>query len=222
MTLLLSVQDLTKSYGHRPLFAGLSLDLRAGERVGLVGPNGAGKSTLLRLMAGREGPDAGTRSVRRGARVGYVAQDDVFAPGETVRAVLLSALAEEPIEEHERETRAVTVLTRMGFTDAAQPADALSGGWRKRLALARELVREPDLLLLDEPTNYLDLPGIAWLQRLLRAAPFGYVAATHDRAFLRAVADEVIEISRVYPTGYFRCAGSYDDFVLKREELLEG
>src|SRR5688572_21707786 len=88
MTLLLSAQDLTKSYGHRPLFAGLSLDLRAGARVGLVGPSGAGKSTLLRLMAGREGPDAGTRSVRRGARVGYVAQDEGFAPGETARAVL--------------------------------------------------------------------------------------------------------------------------------------
>ena len=129
---LLSVQDLTMSYGHRPLFAGLSLDFRAGERVGLVGPNGAGKSPLLRLMAGREGPDAGTRSVRRGARVGYVAQDDVFAPGETVRAVLLSALAEGPVEGHERERRAAAMLTRMGFTDADRPADALSGGWRWR------------------------------------------------------------------------------------------
>src|SRR5579859_1845825 len=138
MTLLLSVQDLTKSYGHRPLFTGLSLDLRAGERVGLVGPNGAGKSTLLKLMAGREEPDAGTRSVRRGARVGYVAQDDVFAPGETVWTVLLSALAQEPVEEHERETRAAAMLTKMGFADANQPAGILSGGWRKRLALARE------------------------------------------------------------------------------------
>ncbi|HVS34277.1 MAG TPA: ABC-F family ATP-binding cassette domain-containing protein, partial [Gemmataceae bacterium] len=222
MTLLLSVQGLTKSYGHRPLFAGLSLDLRAGERVGLVGPNGAGKSTLLRLLAGREDPDAGARSARRGARVGYVAQDDAFAPGQTVRTVLLSALAEEPIEEHERETWAAATLTQMGFTDADQPADILSGGWRKRLALARELVRKPDLLLLDEPTNHLDLPGIAWLQRLLRATPLGYLAATHDRAFLRAVADEVIEISRVYPTGYFRCTGCYDDFILQREEFLAG
>src|SRR5262245_54935070 len=135
MTLLLSVQDLTKSFGHRPLFAGLSLDLRACERVGLVGPNGAGKSTLLKLMAGCEEPDAGTRSVRRGARVGYVAQDDVFAPGETVRTVLLSALAEERAEEHERETRVATTLTQAGFTDVDQPADVLSGGWRKRLAL---------------------------------------------------------------------------------------
>jgi ATP-binding cassette subfamily F protein uup len=198
------------------------MDLRAGERVWLVGPNGAGKSTLLKLMSGHEVPDAGTRSVRRGARVGYVAQDDLFASGETVRTVLMSALAEEPVEEHERETRVAATLTQMGFTDLNQPADNLSGGWRKRLALARELVCRPDLMLLDEPTNHLDLPGIAWLQRLLRAAPFGYLAATHDRAFLRAVADQVIEISRAYATGYFRCAGSYDDFVVKREVLLEG
>src|SRR5262245_58024592 len=138
MTLLLSVQDLTKSYGHRPLFEGLSLDLRAGERVGLVGPNGAGKSTLLKLMTDREEPDAGSRALRRGARLGYVAQDDVFAPGETVRTVLLAALASEPVEEQERRTRAAITLTQMGFADPEQPAGRLSGGWRKRLALARE------------------------------------------------------------------------------------
>src|SRR5579884_3740421 len=222
MTLLLTVQNLSKSYDHRPLFAGLSLDLRAGERVGLVGPNGAGKSTLLKLMAGREEPDAGTRSVRRGARVGYVAQDDVFAPGETVRTVLLSALAQEPVEEHERKTRAAAMLTQMGFADPNQPADILSGGWRKRLALARELARKPDLLLLDEPTNHLDLPGIAWLQRLLRGAPFAYLVATHDRAFLRAVADEVVEVNRVYPGGSFRAPGSYDQFAERRAAFLEG
>ena len=135
--------------------------------------------------------------------------------------MLLAALADEPIEEHERETRAAITLTQVGFADPDQPADVLSGGWRKRLALARELVRRPDLLLLDEPTNHLDLPGIVWLERLLRAAPFGYLVATHDRAFLRAVADEVIEINRVYPGGYFRAAGSYDEFAERREEFLE-
>jgi ATP-binding cassette subfamily F protein uup len=221
MTLLLSVQGLTKRFGPRPLFTDLTLDLRAGERLGLIGPNGSGKSTLLKLLAGRDEPDAGTRSLRRGARVGYLAQDDAFAAGSSVRAVLLAALADESMEDYERETQVAITLTQVGFTDADQRADHLSGGWRKRLSLARQLVRQPDLLLLDEPTNHLDLPGIVWLERLLRAAPFGYLVATHDRTFLRAVADEVIEVSRVYPGGSFRAPGSYDDFAEKRAAFLE-
>ncbi|MBI3823789.1 MAG: ABC-F family ATP-binding cassette domain-containing protein [Planctomycetes bacterium] len=221
MTLLLSVQNLAKRFGPRPLFTDLSLDLRAGERLGLIGPNGSGKSTLLKLLAGRDEPDAGTRSLRRGTRVGYLAQDDTFPAGLTAREVLLAALADEPIEDYERETLAAITLTQVGFTDPDQRADVLSGGWRKRLSLARELVRNPDLLLLDEPTNHLDLPGIVWLERLLRAAPFGYLVATHDRAFLRAVADEVIEVSRVYPGGSFRAPGNYDDFAERREAFLE-
>jgi ATP-binding cassette subfamily F protein uup len=222
MSVLLSVQGLTRAFGPRPLFADLSLDLRAGERVGLIGPNGSGKSTLLRLLAGRDEPDAGERTARRNLRLGFLTQDDTFAAGQTITDVLLAALADEPIEDHERHTRAAITLTQVGFTDPDQPADVLSGGWRKRLALARELVRRPEFLLLDEPTNHLDLPGIVWLERLLRAAPFGYLVATHDRAFLRAVADEVIEISRAYPAGYFRAPGNYDAFVERREEFLEG
>jgi ATP-binding cassette subfamily F protein uup len=221
MTVLLSVLGLTKGFGPRPLFTDLSLDLRAGERVGLIGPNGSGKSTLLRLLAGLEEPDAGTRSLRRTARLSYVTQDDFFGPGQTPREVVLAALPAESMEEHERETRAAVALTQVGFTDPNQPVEVLSGGWRKRLALAREWARQPDLVLLDEPTNHLDLPGIVWLERLLRAAPFGYVVATHDRAFLRAVADDVIEISRAYPGGFLRAAGPYDDFARQREEFLE-
>src|SRR5947209_12239976 len=118
MSVLLSVQGLIKSFGPRPLFTDLSLDLRAGERVGLIGPNGSGKSTLLRLLAGREEPDAGVRSLLRSARLGFVPQDEVFAAGQTIRDVLLAALADEPIEEHERETRAAVILTQVGFTDA--------------------------------------------------------------------------------------------------------
>ena len=220
MSLLLSVEGLTRQFGPRPLFADLSLHLRAGERVGLIGPNGAGKSTLLRLLAALDEPDAGTRSARRGARIGYVAQDDRF-PTASVREVLLTALADEPLEDHERETRTAMTLTQVGFSDPDQPAGILSGGWRKRLSLARELVRRPDFLLLDEPTNHLDLPGIVWLEKLLRDGRFGYLAATHDRAFLRAIADEVIEISRIYPEGYFRASGSYDDFAEKREAFME-
>ena len=221
MTLLLSVQGLTRRFGPWPLFADLSLELGAGERLGLVGPNGSGKSTLLKLLAGLDEPDAGTRSARRGARIGYLAQDDAFPADLTAREVLLAALADAPLEDYERETQAAITLTQVGFTDPDQRADQLSGGWRKRLSLARELVRNPDLLLLDEPTNHLDLPGIVWLERLLRTAPFGYLVATHDRTFLRAVADEVIEVNRVYPGGSFRAAGSYDDFAEKRDAFLE-
>lgn len=221
MTLLLSVQGLSKRFGPRPLFTELSLEIRAGDRLGLIGPNGSGKSTLLKLLAGRDEPEAGTRSLRRGTRVGYVAQDDIFPAGQSVRDVLLAALAAESIEDYERETQAAITLTQVGFVDVEQRADQLSGGWRKRLSLARELVRKPDLLLLDEPTNHLDLPGIRWLERLLRDASFGYLVATHDRTFLRAVADEVIEVSHVYPGGSFRVAGTYDDFAQKREAFLE-
>jgi ATP-binding cassette subfamily F protein uup len=221
MTVLLSAQGLTKTYGPRPLFVDLSLDLRSGERIGLIGPNGAGKSTLLRLLAGREEADAGTRGLRRTTRIGFVSQDDIFAAGLTAREVVLAALADGLGDAHEHEVQAAAVLSRVGFADPEVPAATLSGGWRKRLALAREVARRPDLLLLDEPTNHLDLPGVVWLERLLRAAPFGYVVATHDRAFLRAVADEVIEINRVFPGGFLRAAGPYDDFADKREAFLE-
>ena len=222
MSLLLSAQDLSKAFGgQRALFTGLSLELRAGERVGLIGPNGAGKSTLLKILAGIEEPDGGTLSSRRGTRIGYLPQDDTFPPGLTAREVLLEGLADLNLEDHERETRAAITLTQVGFEDHDKPAAALSGGWRKRLAVARELAREPDALLLDEPTNHLDLPGVVWLERLLRAAPFGYLVATHDRAFLRATADEIIEVSRVYPGGMFRAPGAYDDFAGKREAFLE-
>jgi ABC transport system ATP-binding/permease protein len=222
MSLLLSVQDISKGYGgRRPLFTGLSLELRVGEKLGLIGPNGAGKSTLLKILAGIESSDEGARSARRGARIGYLSQDDIFPANLTVREVLLGALADEHLEEHERETRTAITLTQVGFEDFDKPAEALSGGWKKRLAVARALVLEPDLLLLDEPTNHLDLPGVVWLEKLLRGAPFGYLVATHDRAFLRATADETVEVSRVYPGGVFRTGGGFDAFAEKRDAFLE-
>ncbi len=222
MSLLLSVQEISKGFGgRRPLFTGLSLEVRVGEKIGLIGPNGSGKSTLLKILAGIESPDDGTRSARRGVRIGYLPQDDIFPAGLTAREVLLDALAEDHLEEHERETRTAITLTQVGFEEHDKPADALSGGWRKRLAVARELARQPDLLLLDEPTNHLDLPGVVWLEKLLRGAEFGYLVATHDRAFLRATADEIVEVSRVYPGGVFRAAGGFDAFAEKRDGFLE-
>jgi ATP-binding cassette subfamily F protein uup len=221
MTILLSAQGMTKAFGPRPLFADLSLDLRAGERIGLIGPNGAGKSTLLRILAGLDHVDTGTRMLRRSARVGYLPQDERFAAGQSVQDVVLAGLVDEQLEEHERYTRTAIVLTQLGFANPDQQADVLSGGWRKRLALARALARQPEFLLLDEPTNHLDVPGIAWLERFFRSASFGYLVATHDRAFLRAVTDEIIEINRVFPDGCFRVAGSYDDFAERRADFLQ-
>jgi ABC transport system ATP-binding/permease protein len=220
MAVLLSAVGLTKSFSIRPLFAGLSVDFQERDRVGLIGPNGAGKSTFLKLLANLEVPDDGTVTSKRGTRVGYVAQDDRFPAGVMVRDVLIQAQAKLNLEDYERETQAEKVLTQVGFTNGDQQADSLSGGWRKRLGLARELVQQPDFLLMDEPTNHLDLPGVRWLEALLRSAPFGYLVATHDRAFLRAVADDIVEISRVYPAGVFRATGGYDTFAERRDDFL--
>src|SRR5207237_9743745 len=119
-------------------------------------------------------------------------QGDVLAAGRTVRDVLLDALGDEHLEEHERYTRAAVTLTQVGFDDPDRPADVLSGGWRKRLALARELVRRPDLLLLDEPTNHLDVESILWLEDFLSEAPLATLTITHDRLFLQRISNRII------------------------------
>ncbi len=135
MSSLLSVQGVTKSFGPRPLFDGLALDLRVGDRLGLIGPNGAGKSTLLKILAGTEKADEGERTARRGVRIGFLAQDDAFAVGQTVRDILMSAQEDDHNDEHEREYKAAITLTQVGFDDHEQLASTLSGGWRKRLSL---------------------------------------------------------------------------------------
>ncbi|HEX2974074.1 MAG TPA: ABC-F family ATP-binding cassette domain-containing protein [Tepidisphaeraceae bacterium] len=220
MSLLLSCESLSKSYGIRTLFRGISFGLNEGERTGLIGPNGSGKSTLLRLLAGAEPPDEGELISRRNLRVGYVPQQDVFPPAATVQQVLLEVLTDRPIEEHERTTRVAIQMSKMGFEHPEQHADSLSGGWRKRLAIARELLREPELLILDEPTNHLDMEGILWLEQLLKNASFGCLVVSHDRYFLENTTNRIIELSRAYPEGYFSVNGSYSQFLEKREEFL--
>jgi ABC transport system ATP-binding/permease protein len=216
---LLNCEALSKQFGVAPLFERLSFSLYEGDRVGLVGPNGSGKSTLLKILAGSEEADAGTRTIRRGVRIGYVPQDSVFPAGLPVRGVLLEALAGSNLEEYEREARAEEVLGRIGFIDALQPVAALSGGWRKRLSIARELVTEPDILLLDEPTNHLDLEGILELEALLKSAVRAFVVVSHDRYFLENVARRMLELDRVYSEGLLQVDGTYSDLLARRDEV---
>ncbi|RJP36128.1 MAG: ABC transporter ATP-binding protein, partial [Phycisphaerales bacterium] len=220
MATLLTCQSISKAYG-RGLFSGVSISLADGERVGMIGPNGSGKTTLLRILAGLEDPDDGEVNTRRNARIALLPQIDEFPPAATCAAVLAASLEGEHVEPHERDSQVAITLSRFGFDDADQPVEALSGGWRKRLALAREILRRPDLLLLDEPTNHLDLDGILWLEEMLLEAPFAFLAVSHDRYFLERVTTRVIELNPVYPDGCFSVSGSYSTFLDKRAEFLE-
>jgi ATP-binding cassette subfamily F protein uup len=219
-SVLLSCEAVGKAYGTRRLFDDLSFGLFEGDRVGLVGPNGSGKSTLLRILAGLETPDQGTRSLRGGIRVGYVAQDPVFPPGGIVDEVMAAALT--GVDDADRPTRIAQALGRAGLADGHAEVATLSGGGRKRLAIARALVAEPDVLLMDEPTNHLDLEGILWLEGLLREQARAFLVVSHDRWFLEHVATRMLELNRTYPKGLFESDGSYSEFLVRREDFLRG
>ncbi|MGI8960000.1 MAG: ABC-F family ATP-binding cassette domain-containing protein [Bryobacteraceae bacterium] len=220
MALLLNTQSLSKAYGADPLFRNLSINLSEGDRLGLVGPNGSGKSTLLEILAGGRQPDVGEVALRNNTRLSYVSQDSRFAGGETVRQVIRHALDQSTLAENEKHTREAETLGRAGFRDFDEKASALSGGWLKRLALARALVTNPDILLLDEPTNHLDLAGIEWLEKLLQTASFACVVVSHDRYFLEHVATGMAELNRVYPGGVLRVQGNYSAFLERKSEFL--
>ncbi len=220
MAFLFRCDDLTKSFGPRRLFNDISISFEDGERTGLIGPNGSGKSTLLKILAGLEHPDEGTMTLRRGLRLGYISQADTFKPGATPREVLLDAIDDPHAEEHDRQTQSAILIDRVGFADADQPAESLSGGWRKRLSVARQLIQKPDVLLLDEPTNHLDLEGIEWLEKVLAAAPFAFLVCSHDRYFLERVCNRTVELNAAYADGYLSAAGPYSDFLTKKEEYL--
>jgi ABC transport system ATP-binding/permease protein len=217
---ILNAQALSKTYGTDPLFQNISFTITEGDRIGLIGPNGAGKSTLLAILAGSVDPDAGEVAARKRAKLSYVLQDSQFASGETVRSVLKGALDAAGVHEDDHGSRTAETLGRAGFEDQDVEAAALSGGWRKRLAIVEALVQKPDVLLLDEPTNHLDLAGIAWLETLLRGASFASVVVSHDRYFLENVATEVAELNKTYPDGLLRVKGNYSKFLEKKEEYL--
>jgi ATP-binding cassette subfamily F protein uup len=218
---ILNAQSVTKQFGAKPLFQNISLTVDEGDRIGLIGPNGAGKSTLLAILAGQVEPDSGELAVRKRARAAYVPQDSRFAPGLSIRQVLEAALAAAHVNESEREGRLRELSGRAGFADLNAEAAALSGGWRKRLAITEALVSEPEVMLLDEPTNHLDLAGIEWLEELLTSSSFAAVTVSHDRYFLESTSSEIIELNRVYADGLLRVKGNFSRFLEEKQAYLE-
>ena len=217
---IISAQGLSKRYGGVPLFQNVSFTISEGDRIGVIGPNGSGKSTLLDILSGITLPDTGDVAIRKGTHLNLVRQISEFAPGDTVRSVITKALDQQSVPENERLQRTAEILGRAAFTDLDVEAATLSGGWRKRLAIAEALVRKPDILLLDEPTNHLDLAGIEWLESVLRNASFACVVVSHDRYFLENVANEVVELNPAYEDGSLRVAGNYSAFLEAKELYL--
>ncbi len=217
MSIFLSLRDVGKAYGVDPLFTSISLSIARDERIGLIGANGTGKSTLLKILAGVETPDSGERSLMKGARLGYLPQDDDLPLEQSVEEVVAAPLKQAGVPESELYTRVAVMLGKAGFTERTQKVADLSGGWRKRLALARELVKEPDVLLLDEPTNHLDLESIFWLEQILQNHTGGFIVVSHDRYFLENTTTRTIELGHAYPDGYLSFNASYSTFLEQRE-----
>jgi ATP-binding cassette subfamily F protein uup len=248
---IISLEGVSKTYGIKPLFEGVTFGLDDGEKVGIIGTNGSGKSTLLRIIAGREQPDTG-RAVMAGERIiAYLPQNPPFDPEKTVLDTVFTASNETMRLLHDYEvachdlsasgggderlldrvsklahqleaaggwnleTNAKMVLTQLGITDTAARMSVLSGGQRKRVALAHALVSSPDLLILDEPTNHLDADTISWLETYLARYAGALLLVTHDRYFLDRVTGRIIEIDRGRVQSF---AGNYAYYVEKKEE----
>ncbi|NVI87041.1 ABC-F family ATP-binding cassette domain-containing protein [Actinomadura sp. BRA 177] len=210
---LVNLENVAKAYGPKPLLDAVSLGLDEGDRVGVVGRNGGGKSTLVSVLARETEPDAGRVTHARGLRLGYLTQRDVFPEGATVRSVVLGDRAEH---EWAGDVRVRDILAGL-LADLAldAPLAGMSGGERRRVALARLLVPESDLLLLDEPTNHLDIEAIDWLARHLKGRKVALLVVTHDRWFLDEVTDRTWE---VVDGSVERYEGGYSAYVLAKAE----
>ncbi|MFZ4484452.1 MAG: ABC-F family ATP-binding cassette domain-containing protein [Chthoniobacterales bacterium] len=243
---MLTVSSVGKSFGGRVLFEDASLQINPGDRLGLIGPNGAGKSTLFSLILGENSPDDGTVNLQRGRSIGFLPQESAPSGEETVlqlatavspqmaavQATLRAFPHDDSAEHHEAvahfieldgynlEAKAKRILAGLAFreTDFHRPARTMSGGWIMRAHLARLLVMEPDLLMLDEPTNHLDLETLGWFQDHLASYSGALLVISHDRAFLNAICEAIVEISR---QRLHRYQGNYDDYLTQRKDREE-
>jgi len=219
---MLSVSNVSKTYAGRTLFSGVSFHINRGEKIGLIGPNGAGKSTLFSLLLRETTPDDGLVTMEKNLDFGFLPQESAPVDDMTVLE-----LATSHVHEHSRwesEPKAKRILKGLAFreTDFDRNARTLSGGWVMRAHLARLLVQEPDLLLLDEPTNHLDLESLIWFQEYLQGYPGAILMISHDREFLNALTDAILEIANSKVNRY---RGNYDDYLVEkvaREEQMKG
>lgn len=240
---MLTVSQISKGYGQKTLFTEISLRLLRGERIGLVGPNGAGKTTLFSIILGDEEPDSGEIELERDTRIGFLPQESAPAGDETV-AELASSITPEftriyktlrthpdpdaperlaaverfvELDGYSVEAKAKRILAGLAFRpeDYDMPAKILSGGWIMRAHLARLLVMEPDLLMLDEPTNHLDLETLGWFQNQLKRYSGAILTISHDREFLNAVCDGIVEIAH---GKLHRYTGNYEKYLKEKAE----
>ena len=239
----LSVQDLGKSYGIQTLFKGLNFGIDQGQKVALVARNGTGKTTILRALAGVESADTGLVVFRKGIRIAFLQQESHFGNAKTVyQAIfesenpLLSAIQEyeaallnpenadafqkafdkmDQLEAWDYEVKVKTILSKLKLDELTQELSVLSGGQKKRLSLAKILIEQPDFLILDEPTNHLDLAMIEWLQEFLTKENVTLFMVTHDRYFLDAICNEILELEE---GDLYRYKGNYTYYLEKKQE----
>lgn len=210
---ILDVQNVSKRFGARELFANLSFSIAEGQKVGFIARNGTGKSTLLSILTGRESQDEGAIVYRNGIRTGYLEQEPVFNPDDTVLDACFNHQGDD-----EKIVKAKQILTRLKIADLSQPMGQLSGGQRKRVALANALITEPDFLILDEPTNHLDLEMIEWLEGFLQRGNKSILMVTHDRYFLDRVCDVILELD---DHTIYTYRGNYAYYLEKRQERID-
>lgn len=215
--ILLTAEKVSKSYSEKRLLNEISLYLNERDKVGVIGINGTGKSTFLKIIAELETPDSGTITKAAGARVAYLPQNPVFGQNLTVLEQVFYGASSEFKELKEYEAK--TILTKLGITDFSVDASLLSGGEKKRVAIASALIHPSEILILDEPTNHLDNDMVIWLENYLRKYTGAIIMVTHDRYFLDRVANRMVEISKGNLYNYQTNYSKYLELKAEREEM---
>ena len=225
MATLVSAYQLSKSYASKTLFQNISFAIESSEHIGLIGPNGAGKSTLLSLLSKEEKTDRGQISFANNLRLAYLKQKPTFEKDESIFSALTSVV-DDPYEAENMQL-VFELISKMQLDQFTEGTDklvsTLSGGWQKKVALARELMKRPNLLLLDEPTNHLDLESILWLEDFLnKSNQLALLTVTHDRRFLQNTCTMIFDLDPRLPQGLLRTNGKYDQHIENKMQLLEG